>query len=144
MDSRLNKLFTNASEAGFNREELKEITQLKKKVKTKHIAEPTNVKYYACVTALIVVLFAAGFPKHAFKSPKKYLIELFLDTVYDPEGKCLVNPSQLKFDVLRPVLKCDMCRNITEVGIFTLLSFIYIRISSANLITLIKNLIFVV
>ena len=117
MDSHLAKLFTVASEAGINQKELKEISQLKKKVKPKHLTEPINVKFYGFIFGLIVLLFVAGFPKTAFRRPKEYLINLFYNTVYDPEDKCLVNPSRINFDVLRPIIKCDMCRNITEVCI---------------------------
>ena len=116
MDEFLNKIFEKAVQNGVKRKDLKRFSQIKATTVVKYDQRPFSIKYTFLIISLVVGLFAAGLPKEAYNEPVEYLKDLFAARVFDYNGKCFFHRSYLTFDVLRPVLKCGMCRNITEVG----------------------------
>lgn len=114
METELATLLANAVQSGVQQKQLREITKVNTKSTPKYLAQPKNYKQYFYITAIIAVLLTVGLPSRAFKTPVKYLYQSFYSTVYDPEGTCLVSSGQMTFDIVRPIVSCDICKGMTD------------------------------
>lgn len=118
LDGKLNTIFEKALQCGVNQKELKKLAKIKTppngRLAVKYDKRPFNIKYTLLVTSLVVGLFSAGLPNEAFHEPITYMIDLFATHLNE---SCLLHPSYLTIDLLRPVDSCGMCRNVSEVSI---------------------------
>ena len=116
MDAQLEDLFATALvTGGLQRDELRKASNVDKKVKPKGLKKPIDYRYISYIFGVIVILLALGTPKYAYKAPIKYIREYFEDYVYSSEANCLVSHSSTSIEATRPIVKCSMCKGVTEV-----------------------------
>uniref|UniRef100_A0A069DMI1 Cupin like domain containing protein n=1 Tax=Clytia hemisphaerica TaxID=252671 RepID=A0A069DMI1_9CNID len=117
MEANLQSLFTNALRNGIPQNQLQRISRVENSIKPKYTTKPVNKKYYMMIFSIICVLLAAGIPQEHYGQPLQYLNALFKVRVFDPFGKCWLHPSYTTYDLMRPIAKCDVYRNLSEVPI---------------------------
>ena len=119
MEANLQSIFNNALLNGIPQSKLQQISRIEKSVTPKYATKPVNKKYYMILFSMICLLLAANIPQEHYGQPLQYIVALFKARVFDPSGKCWLHPSYTSYDLMRPIAKCDVYRNISEVVLLT-------------------------